>query len=228
MKTLTRPALLVGAALALSACGSARLPPAPENQPPVAAVRGEIANWAGTGTVTLPGPAGQALASAEVAADGSFSLALPTEGALTGAGALRDSASALAQLGCTGTLSSSTPAARGYGFLALNARSSAQAQTIVAATVDFSYLPPRARLQGYAWLYADQATRLTGTLDCGNLLGLPRAAVTVNVQAKQGWNVLGIVLDASSGLGGISARGTIGDTADTRTVWRDQSGLIEW
>lgn len=227
VKTLSRLALLACAALALTACASGEQPPAPEDQPAVTTVQGDIENWTGAGTVTLSGPSGQALARAAVAADGTFSLTLPDEAALAGAGVTRSPADALAQLGCTNTVTSSDPAARGYGFLSLDARpDGGDVGPIFAVDLDVTTLfgvPVSAEAKGRAWLYADRDTTLSGHVTCK--IAEVNAAVQVNIAAKQGWNVLAMNVGGSvANPGGVT--GTLTTAADTQTTWRTQADLL--
>ncbi|MEF2279983.1 hypothetical protein V3W47_16950 [Deinococcus sp. YIM 134068] len=224
MNTLPRLALLTSAALALTACGSASLPAAPEDQPPATTVRGTVQTWSGTGTVSLPGSSGQTLARADVVADGTFTLTLPDASAL--AGLTRTAPDALSEVGCTGTVTSSDAAARGYGFATLSAQDTAGTRSILAADLNVTYVPPRATLRARAWLYADRATRLTGSLNCGSLIGASSAPVAVDVSAKAGWNVVGVVVNASYGLSGVSASGSMSATTDVETTWLTSDELV--
>ncbi|WP_216328681.1 hypothetical protein [Deinococcus aestuarii] len=219
-----RHALLASAALALTACGSAGLPAAPDDQPPATTIRGTVSTWTGPGTVTLPGPSGAALAQADVAAEGTFTLTLPAAPALEGL--TRSVPAAISEVGCTGTVTSGDPSARGYAFGTLTARDTAGTREVLAADLSVAYVPPKATLLARAWLYADRATRLTGTLNCGALIGAASAPVTVDVSARAGWNVVGIVVNASYGLGGVSASGRMALTTDAATTWLSSGELV--
>lgn len=224
MNRLSRPALLTSAALALTACGSASLPAAPDDQPPATTVRGTVRTWSGTGTVSLPGSSGPGLARADVAANGTFTLTLPDASALSGL--TRTAPEALGEVGCTGTVTSSDPAARGYGFATLKAQDTSGPRSILAADLNVTYVPPRATLLARAWLYADRSTRLTGTLNCGSLIGAASAPVSVDVSAQAGWNVVGVTVNASYGLGGVNASGSMRATTDVETAWLTSQELV--
>lgn len=224
MKPQPRHALLASAALVLTACGSAGLPTAPDNQPPATTIRGTVGTWSGPGTVTLPGPSGAPLARADVAAGGTFTLTLPDASAL--GGLTRSVPAAISEVGCTGTVTSGDPSARGYAFGTLTAQDTAGTRQVLAADLSVGYVPPKATLLARAWLYADRATRLSGTLNCGSLIGAASAPVTVDVPAKVGWNVVGIVVNASYGLGGVSATGRMTLTTDAETTWLSSDELV--
>lgn len=224
MKTSTRPALLVGAVLALTACGGAS-PPRASDQPPVTVINGRVATWSGAGTVQVPG---LLAASAPVGADGSFTLTLPGEAAL--AGRTIPAVAVLSGLDCSGTLTGTQPDARAFLLAGLTAQDAAGPREVNAVT-GTKPGPLSRRVHVRAWLYADAATQLRGTVDCARLLNLPQIAalpVTVAVNTQPGWNVIDLNIDASANLlGQVSASGTAVNSAagTSQTVWRTLAEL---
>lgn len=225
---LPRLALLTSAALALTACGGTA-PPQASDQPTVAVIQGRVATPDGVGAVSVPG---LGAVGAPVAADGTFTLVLPDEGSL--AGQARTVSGVLSALNCTGAVSSSEAAARGFVIAFLDARSGAQGgagtrQVGAVEGVKTGLLSRSVRAR--AWLYADRPTRLRGSVDCAGLLNIPqvnRLPVTVSVNAGRGWNVVDLNVGASANLlGQVSASGSVvNSTAGTGpTVWRTQAEL---
>lgn len=225
MTTPMRPALFVGAALALTACGGSA-PPRASDQPPVTAINGRVATWSGVGSVRA---AGLPVASALVGVDGTFSLTLPGGAALVGrttpAGAV------LSSLGCSGTLTGSQPDARAFLLAGLTAQDTGGEAREVSAVTGTKSGPLSRRVQAQAWLYADVATQLRGTVDCARLLNLPQVPslpVAVAVNTQPGWNVVDLDITASANLlGQVSASGTAVNSAagTAQTVWRTQAEL---
>lgn len=181
--------------LLLAACDSGPSAPAPTD-PPVTQVTGQVDSGTGSGTVELldQGTTGSVLASATVGSDGSFVLPLPA--AEKFASRMVSADSVLGQVGCQGTLTSSTPGTRGYGFAELRATRSGSVMQVVNLNADLNLLPPHVAFNGHAWVYTDQSTLLQGRVDCTKLLNasgtISQLTVDVNVQTRAGWNVIEI------------------------------------
>lgn len=187
--------LFLPVTILLAACNSA--PSAPEpTDPAITQLVGVVGSGTGTGTVELLDATntGAVLSSASVAADGSFTLPLPSADQFASKMVAADRV--LAQVGCTGTLSSSTADTSGFGFAELKATRSGTAMQVVTLTTDLNLLPPHLAFKGHAWVYTDKATRLTGDLDCTQLIKAPGAlsqlTLSVDAQTRAGWNVLEI------------------------------------
>ncbi|EYB69820.1 hypothetical protein DEIPH_ctg001orf0032 [Deinococcus phoenicis] len=224
MNTLPRFALFAGAALALTACGSAPAPQA-SDQPPVTVVNGKVVTWSGLGTVGVPG---LDTASTPVNADGTFALVLPGEAAL--AGRTLTAADVLTGLGCTGSLGSSAAGTRGFLVSALTAQDTAGTRQVSAVEGSKPGLLSR-HVSARAWLYADGATQLRGTVDCARLLNIPQIGtlpVTVTVNTQRGWNVIDLNIEAQANVfGQVSASGTAANSAvgASQTQWRTMAEL---
>ncbi|SMB93462.1 hypothetical protein [Deinococcus hopiensis] len=191
-------------------------------------VQGNISRWGGAGKVTLAGLPGQALAQADVASSGLFILPLPD--AVTVQPALRPAADALSAVGCTGRVTSSDDAARNFAFINLQPQRS-EAKPVFAARLQRTSFT-RAVLTGRVYLYADRPTRLSGQVDCGQIMqefagvaiGVP---ISVNVNAQSGWNALELRVDVQGSLTGVSATGEVGAVADAPQVWRTAQEIID-
>ncbi|WP_425147741.1 hypothetical protein [Deinococcus sp.] len=213
MKTFV-PGCILLLPLALSACGTASAPP-PAQAQIVSTLKG-VASGAVTTTLALNG-GGRTLASAQTDAAGAFSLNLPGDIDTLGIETPL-SAGVLSDLGCTGQLVVSDPAALGYEVAMLKAGGI----SYLNATVSRSLLSRT--LSGRVYLYADRASAVSGTLDCSATTGLP-TPVTVNLNVSRGWNVLALGINGSVGLGGVSVSGRLdngaGEVGEIST-WTDQ------
>ncbi|GAA5512952.1 hypothetical protein Dcar01_01676 [Deinococcus carri] len=224
MNNLPRFVLFAGAALALTACGN-NTPPQASDQPTVAVINGKVTTWSGSGTVSVPDLAD---VSAPVNADGTFALTLPGEAALSGK--TMTAADVMSGLRCTGTVTSSTPSTRGYVVAVLNVQDMNGTRQVSA--VEGRKTGPLSRgLHARAWLYADGATQLRGTVNCAALLGISAISnlpVTVSVNTQRGWNVVDLNITASASVfGQLSAEGTaVNSAAGTGTTeWRTTAEL---
>ena len=216
--------------LLLSACAGRPLlqtaPAAPAAT--VGNVQGNISRWGGTGKVALYGNPGQTLAQTDVASSGRFILPLPD--AVTVQPALRAASESLASLGCTGRVTSSDAAARNFAFINLQPQR-ANTKPVFAASLRRTSFT-RAALTGRAYLYSDRPTRLSGQVDCGQILqdfagasiGVP---VNVNIAAQTGWNALELRVDVQGSLTGVAASGEVRAVADTPQVWRSPQEIID-
>lgn len=211
----TQISVALGLSLLLASCGGNKLPSAPtEADPPITTIRGSLSAGSGTGKVTAYGLNSTALAQASVAEDGSFTLTLPTAEQL--APHLLGADKALSALACDGTLTSSTAGVKGYAIAALQAERTGLKDTVLAANLKFKAIPPKGKLDAFAWLYTDQATRLTGDLNCTKLINsvLP-FSLNVDVQTRAGWNVVALHAEGLTSLNGSAV--AIGDLP---TEWR--------
>lgn len=223
-----KPGVLLAGALLLAGCAPRTAPAATAPAVPVTQISGDITRWAGQGSVTLAGPAGQVLARAEVTPGGRFTLPLPTGEAVTPL--LRAPADALASLGCTGSVLSSA-AARGYAFFGLTPQGGGPERTVFAAQAVRTAFTSGA-FSGRAYLYVDQATRLSGTVDCGPIVqqfaGVQAAVpVAVDILAQPGWNALELAVDVQVGFSGANAGGRLSAVADTGRVWRTSDEVVQ-
>lgn len=223
MKSLLRFVLFAGAAFALTACSQSS-PPQASDQPTVAVIRGKVATWSGTGTVSMP-----ALdVNAPVSTDGTFTLTLPGDAVL--AGRTRTVAEVLTALNCSGSLQSSQAGTTGLLVTALNARDTTGTRQVSAVEGAKSGLLSRS-VHARAWLYADGATQLRGTVNCAGLLNIPQLSnlpVEVAVNTQRGWNVVDLTLNVSANIfGQLSGSGTAGNSVagSTTTTWRTMAEL---
>ncbi|AIZ46591.1 hypothetical protein QR90_10190 [Deinococcus radiopugnans] len=196
--------LMGGMSLALVACGGAATPQA-SDQPTVETLNGKVSGWQGEGRVAVPGLPS---VSSSVHSDGSFTLTLPPEAEL--ATSVLSAAGITDKLGCSGSVQSSDSEARAYAIMTLDARDSAGRRQTSAITGSKSGLLSR-RVNARVWLYSDSLTQLRGTVNCAavlNMAQIPELPVTVAVNAKPGWNVLELNIDASANvLAQVSASG---------------------
>lgn len=228
---MKRVVTLVAGALLLAGCAprtvSLRTVPTAPAQP-VTQIPGDISRWSGTGSVALTGPSGQVLARANVAPDGRFVLPLPAADALTPL--LRSPTDAISALGCTGNVLSSDSGAGSYAFLGLTPQRS-QATPVFAAQAERTGFVSGS-FSGRVYLYVNRPTRLSGTVDCGQIVqdfaGLQAAVpVTVDVNAQPGWNALELGVNVRASLGGASAGGNLSAVADAERVWRTPEEVVE-
>ena len=217
MPSFHRPLLVFLSAALLSACTSKPAPAVPEHAETTPTLTGQLSGEHDT-TASLIGR-GRTLAVTSVDAAGRFSLTLPTAGQLSGV-KTKLSEGLLADLGCTGTLSLSSPSAQGYGFATLTSSSGQQyADASVTRTLSTR------TVKGRAYLYADQATTLEGPLNCSAATGYP-TTLQVNINALAGWNVVALNITGSLGFGGISVGGTVRNgTLAPGSVWTDMETL---
>lgn len=133
-------------------------------------------------------------------ASGNFSVDLTTPEASR----LNLAASALSSLGCQGNLTSSDASAKGMGITSANSGGG----RLMPAEVSKSLLGRTITVHGL--IYSDRATTLSGQLDCGSLTGgaVAKVPVNVNIPLQAGWTPVRAQLNASIGLGGISASGS--------------------
>ncbi|WP_291425947.1 hypothetical protein [Deinococcus sp.] len=193
MNKLMAPLMLTTLTVALSSCSSdPKTPVAPPVQ-----VTGTVKSGSGEGKISLAGTGTTVLASAPVAADGSFTLNLPDAGAL--AGQLVSASTIMANVGCVGNLISSNAAAKGFGFAALNAVRSGASQQVYAASAQGNVASVSSEMNMDLWVYVDQATNLSGSVDCTKLANSPQvSAISAKFQNPQtpvvslnaGWNVV--------------------------------------
>lgn len=229
MNLPARLSLIASLGLLLSACAGRPVLQATPTAPatPVASVQGNISRWGGTGKVALAA-SGRTLAQADVDSRGLFILVLPD--AVTVAPALTEASLSLASVGCAGRVTSSDAAARSLGFLGLQPQRH-EARPVFAAQVRRTSFT-QAVLTGRAYLYADRPTRLSGRVDCGQILrdfagvdaGVP---IDVNIQAQSGWNALELHVDVQGSLTGVSASGEVRAVADKPQAWRTPQEIIE-
>lgn len=192
---------LLGLSLLLAACDSGPQTPTP-NDPAITQIKGVVGSGTGSGTIELRSGT-SVLSSAAVAATGAFTLPLPSADKFSNQMVTADSV--LGQVGCTGTLTSSTPGTKGFGFAELLATRSGATLPVVNLNADLKLLalPPRVDFNGHAWVYTDKATLLQGNVDCTSLINAPtivnKLTVSVNAQTRAGWNVVEIT-GSTSGL----------------------------
>jgi len=213
---LTQLVLLSSAVLVLSACGGTAIPAAPAQAQVVTSINGTLNAESDTRVALNSG--GKILADAAVDSGRNFTLTLPSDAQLA---TLKTplSQGVLQDLGCTGTLSVSDPAAQGFGV----AKLSTAKQSYMNATVSRGLLSRS--LVGAGYLYVDRSAHATGTLDCSATTGL-KTDVAVDLTVSPGWNVLAIFINGSVGLGGVSVSGRLQNgevPLDTRSIWTDET-----
>lgn len=216
--------LLAGCAPRTALMGAGPTAPAQ----PVTQIPGDISRWSGAGSVALTGPGGEVLARAEVAPDGRFTLPLP--GAPTLTPLLRSPTDAISALGCTGQVLSSDAGAGSYAFLGLTPQRS-QATPVFAAQAQRTGFVS-GTFSGRVYLYVNRPTRLSGTVDCGQVVqdfaGVQAAVpVTVDVDAQHGWNALELGVNVRANLGGASAGGRLSAVPDAERVWRTPEEVVQ-
>lgn len=220
MKTWTVLSALTLAA-ALSACGSGNTPIIDPVE--VTTISGHISAGNGVGNVTLPGADGQPLAQTSVDEAGNFTLNLPPVSTN-----LVSTEQVMSVVGCTGTLNSSNTAAKGYGVAGLKLSRGTTNDVVLPMSVTisrFAGVPTGGSFDGRVWVYADQATTLSGSVDCTALL---KAGIPVNINVKAsvvpGWNMLRLSGSAALSLNGVSINGELNNT---NTVWKEWKTLTE-
>lgn len=222
MKKLASAIVFASVAVALSACGGTPPAPGASDQPVVTTITGKVATARSAGTVRLDGLGVQA----PLAADGTFRLDLPTDAQMSGrTTALSE---AMKGLSCTGSVKSSVDPSRGYAVGALTFTDGSGARSMSAVEGSSTGLLSR-KVTARAWLYSEQAARLSGELNCSELLGgaVANVPVAVDTAVKVGWNVVQLDIGASVGLGGISASGNLSNATDpaATTTWRTSDEL---
>lgn len=200
MKT-TLPLVLLASALLLASCGGGTATP---SVPQARTVAGQIKELSvsNSGTVTYTawtGGAGKVVAAvegqdnlvtADLVADGNFSLTLPTVDAslLTDVGFSSD-----LPAGCTGNLKASG-ATDARGTAATFRVQASKSGEIAPMAVQVSNSSVSISSGGY--IYADKAAGVSGTLNCSE--GNTSVAGSINLQLKAGWNQVTFTITATS------------------------------
>lgn len=223
-KSLPLTALTLG--LLLSACNTATTPP-PTAPEPVTTLSGHVAQGSGAGSVKLNTPAGVTLTQGNLDASGNFSIDLPTADKLSGELVTADQA--LSKVGCSGTLNSSVPAAQGFGVASLALTRGPLSDDILPMSVNvtsFLGIPMSANADGRVWLYTDQPTTLTGTVDCTKIVnaGVP-ISIAVNVTTAKGWNMLRLTGGTSGTPPNVRVNGQLTNTSAAWTEWKTLTEL---
>ncbi len=192
--------------LFLVACGGQAAPEAAD-QPTVTTVNGKLSEWKGEGRVTVLGLPG---VSSSVHGDGAFTLTLPGEAEVTAwTVGIEEIAG---KIGCSGTIQSGVTGVKANTVMSLEARDSAGSRVTSTMNDSKSGLLSR-RINARIWLYSDSVTQLRGIVDCASLLGMEQVStlpVTVAVNAKPGWNVIELNINASANvLAQVSASGSL-------------------
>lgn len=206
---------LVGLSLSLASCGGGDPPPPLTAQ---TQITGDVQTWTGTGTINLNGSQG-ALATAPVAADGTFTLTLPTGQALAGeTRSITDTLlSGLSQFNCQNVnLANSNAASRGMMVLTLQTKNGASTRDVFAAQVSRT-LTSRT-VNARAWLYSDVDTRLSGRVNC-NLPAVGNVPVDVSVDVTTGWNLLDVSIYGNLGFSGLSVSGNVRRASSAINSW---------
>lgn len=224
--------LLVGSALLLASCDTTPSAPQPE---PVSGQVKELSvsdsgvvtysGWTGgAGKVTASVDGKDNLVTADLAADGRFSLTLPKldDSLLSSI----DFSSKLPE-GCTGSLKTSGASdARGKAasFRVEAGKSGEIAPGALETTASGSKLTSL-KIQSGRYFYADKAAGLSGNLNC-TVEGTPVTA-DINLQLRAGWNKVTFTISATQQGGSIS--GTVGlKTGSLPAQWlyqKDDSAL---
>ena len=225
VKTMKKTPVLAGLLLTslLASCGSNPTPPVQETDPPLTQIQGQLVEGRGNGTVILKAEDGSELGRAAVDNNGAFTLPLPAPETFTAR--LKTASEALSAVGCSGTLNSSAPAAKGYGVAALRATRTDFDKDVYAANLDVQLFPPKGKLTARVWLYTDQATRLTGTLNCSQLVNnAAQVNLALDVQTRAGWNLVAIYAE-TQGLQLTTLSGNANTVRDEQTIWRSADAL---
>ena len=188
--------LLGGLGLVLASCGGTA-PPQASDQPTVVTLSGQVSGWKGEGRVAVPGLPS---VSSSVHSDGTFTLTLPAGPEL--AGQTQPAAGIADKLGCSGPVQSSAPNAHAFALMSLDTTDSTGSRQTSAISGSKPGLLSR-RVNARVWLYSDAETQLRGTVNCAailNMAQIPQLPVTVAVNAKSGWNVIELNIDASANL----------------------------
>lgn len=207
---------------ALSACDDKIITPLPGPDAPEApqAIEGQVTNWMqqeGAFVLTDLATGTKTLATAEIAEGGHFVAPLTTDAAT-----LTDAAMTpqnwMLNTGCSGTLSSTNPAARVAVGVRATAQIPGEVRPVVASEV--ARVPgEHTTLIGH-WVHASEATQLTGELDCASTLGYAiETPTSVEVDLLPGWNLVGQQITLKLGLKGLSAAGTINATGRLPGTW---------
>ncbi|GGI74457.1 hypothetical protein [Deinococcus wulumuqiensis] len=197
MNKMLLPSLALS--LALASCSSA--PTAPATAEQTESITGTVVSGSGTGKVVLNDETLGQLSEAQVAADGGFTLLLPAPEKFSRR--LMTANEVLGSIGCVGTLQSSVPGAKGYGVVTLDLTRGTKQGKALAGQVTTSVASKS--FEGRAWIYTDQATTLSGAVDCQKLVGIGIAIpATVNVTTQPGWNALKV--SGTGNLFGVNAR----------------------
>lgn len=210
MKKLSA-AFLVALPLTLAACSST--PKVPAEAVIVTKISGTVTAGSGTGSVTLSGKSG-VLATGPIDASGNFTLDLPGADKLSAE--LMTASDALSGVGCSGTLTSSDPAAKGYGMMPLTATRTGLNELVLPA--DLSVGLVNSSVAAKAWLYTDKATTLQGQLDCSSLVqNVATVKLNINLTTKVGWN--SIAINASGLTLSRNLSGDVTLAADQTSTW---------
>lgn len=210
--------LLAGTvSLVLSACDGGTPPlPKAEDKPVVTTINGKVATPRSAGTVSISDLGVQA----PMDANGAFALNLPTSAEMTGK--TKSISEAVKGLGCTGNVASTAPN-NGYAAGTISVKDSAGSRDMTAVEGKNTGLTTRS-VVAWAWLYSEQTATLTGDVDCAKLLGgaVTSVPTKIAISVKPGWNVVEARINASVGLGGLTASGGIGNTEEPSavTTWR--------
>ncbi len=203
--------VLVG--LALTACsngGNGSTNPPGGGTPAGATITGTVVGFNGAANTPivlqlyLNDQAPTTVANGSVAQNGSFSVTLPDQTALSN---YLFPIGSVTYPGCQGTLNSSDAAAKFVDVRYLSVQpAGAPAYNVYAASNDGSSIRE--------WVYADRAATISGSLSCNLSIGgvTVSGPVSVNLALKQGWNSV-VENVASSG-----ATLTVSDSGPTTWV----------
>lgn len=212
---MRRTLLLTTAALTAASCG--RLPVPGDTSTPQA-ITGQVRTASLPSTLTYRSGVDGSETSANVGADGQFTLGLtlPSEG-------LTEPETLLALIGCTGTVTTSSADARGAAIFALHDE---RGVSYVAGEGRARAVPPGADVNVQGFVYSDRAVSITGTLDCRDVIRSPLAIPTqVSLVAAKGWNRVTLAISSDLGVGGAKMSARLSTGGSPLTVWRTAQDL---
>jgi len=206
----------------ITACNGANTP-ANATQPTT--VSGTIAGYTG-GAASIDLKANSTIATGSVNTSGAFTVTLPAASTLTPYLSTineNDLYTATNQT-CTGSLTNSNPAAKVFGFDSLSIGST-EYNTVQVVSNESTFTTT---INGYLWLYIDQAATFSGTKTCTGTVANGYTAttkVTYMVPLKVGWNLIKEDASATASIANktISGQVTYTTVNDQATVWSQAS-----
>ncbi|GGR30731.1 hypothetical protein GCM10008957_46860 [Deinococcus ruber] len=163
------------------------------------------------------------LSSASVAADGTFTLPLPSLATITPYLTTPSSATDVSDTnqGCTGALVSSDPSGQAFGFSLLRANNNVLSTThglVNQATLS-------ATLDGYDWVYQTKAQNITGSVTCvqpsNTGSGNDTLKITSAASMHAGWNLVKLTgtLVGNSATHTVTTTLALSTVADQHSTW---------
>ena len=233
---MKRFVLLAFSAVLITACNNTPTTPTTGTTPttpvvtPISAVNGTMLNSGGASSVALlldntsaASSSNPVLASASVAADGTFSLPLPSLATITPYLTTPSNATDGSDdnQGCTGALVSSDPSGQAFGFSLLRANNNVLSTTHGA--VNQSTMS--AALEGYDWVYQTKAQNMTGSVTClqpsNTGTGNDTLKISSAASMHAGWNLVKLTgtLVGNSATHTLTTTLALSTVADQHSTW---------